>query len=89
MNRLCKIVPFMVLALQALISTRAVQASDDEVIGYAEDGSYSPIRLADNEFHYLLDDEFHWRQRADNGHSYRFQTHASWRPDSPCDLHKL
>ncbi|RMJ14708.1 hypothetical protein CDV36_005606 [Fusarium kuroshium] len=40
MNRRCRIVPFMVLVLQALISTRAVQASDDEVIGYAEDGSY-------------------------------------------------
>ncbi|RSM06371.1 hypothetical protein CDV31_009145 [Fusarium ambrosium] len=31
----------------------------------------APIGLADNEFHYLLDDEFHWRQRTDNGHSYR------------------
>ncbi|RSL68675.1 hypothetical protein CEP54_002716 [Fusarium duplospermum] len=40
MDQWCKMIPFMLLALQALISTRAVQASDDEVIGYAEDGSY-------------------------------------------------
>ncbi|KAL2686831.1 hypothetical protein Neosp_004373 [[Neocosmospora] mangrovei] len=42
MDRLFKIVPFMVLAFQALISTTVVQASDGEVVGYAEDGSDFP-----------------------------------------------
>ncbi|WAO90029.1 Hypothetical protein NCS54_00743600 [Fusarium falciforme] len=38
MDRWCRIVPFMTLAFQALISTTTAQASDGEEFAYADDG---------------------------------------------------
>ncbi|KAH7265893.1 hypothetical protein B0J15DRAFT_235661 [Fusarium solani] len=50
MDRWCRIVPFIVLAFQALILTTTAQASDGEEIAYAEDGStYRTLRCDTSE----------------------------------------
>lgn len=50
MDRWCRIVPFMVLAFQALILTTTAQAIDSEEFAYAEDSSTCTTHLLSGTF---------------------------------------